>query len=95
MSGTPDLFTSAQAPKPPRPPRRARRVLMHFDDVGVALGQIATFTCRKCGYDSGWLVSTDTEVRRGKPCPRCNVVESDGGVLDGSNRTTSGAIGQP
>lgn len=58
-----------------KPPRAKPRVLMHFADVGngAASELIATFSCRRCGYESEWLICANaTEVRRGKACPVCN-----------------------
>jgi hypothetical protein len=54
--------------------RMRRRVLMHFTDVGYidGLGQAATFACKRCGFKSDWQGASDTEIRRGVPCPSCN-----------------------
>lgn len=52
-----------------RRPAAPRRVLAHATDAGEFRGH---FECRRCGFDLGWLSATDTEVRRGVPCPRCN-----------------------
>ena len=57
--------------------RKARtkpRKLMHFTDVGYVdgVGQAATFKCPRCGHRSDWQAATDTQVRRGVPCPRCS-----------------------
>lgn len=31
------------------------------------------FVCRRCGHDAGWLFDmTETEIRRGVPCPVCD-----------------------
>jgi DNA-directed RNA polymerase subunit RPC12/RpoP len=47
---------------------------MHFTDVGYidGLGQAATFACKRCGFKSDWQGASDTEIRRGVPCPSCN-----------------------
>lgn len=64
-----------------RPPRRRRRVMMHAIDHGRAPGVMpgwrtakgGHFKCARCGHDGGWLFDmTDSEVRRGVPCPVCN-----------------------
>lgn len=64
-----DLFPEAPVPKRAKP-----RVMMHFTDVGHidGIGQAATFECSKCGSESGWIGVTNTEVRRGIPCEKCN-----------------------
>ncbi|WP_419737721.1 hypothetical protein [Ruegeria sp.] len=63
------------------PPPRMRRVMMHADDRGQAPGLMpgwrtakgGHFTCGRCGHEAGWLFDmTDSEVRRGVPCPVCN-----------------------
>ena len=79
----------------PRPPRQPPRQMAHFSDVGVREDgeQIAVFECVRCGYDSGWRPSTDTEIRRGVPCPTCAPTANP--VAAGIDRTTSGRIGQP
>lgn len=86
---TGDLFSSAT------PPRRKPRVLMHFTDAGYVdgLGGAATFECRRCGHETDWLAATDTEIRRGIPCPVCNACTNP--VTAGIDRTSSGAIGMP
>lgn len=84
-----DLFPGS------KPPRAAPRVLMHFHDVGLREDgeQIALFACTRCGHESNWIPATDTEVRRGIPCPICNASTSP--VSAGIDRTTGGRIGQP
>lgn len=45
---------------------------MHFSDIGT---DSATFECKKCGTETGWLVVGDlsiTAIKRGIPCPGCN-----------------------
>ena len=66
-----DRFDDLRKQSLPRAPRRA---LMHFTDVGYidGLGQAAIFACKRCGFESDWQGASDTEVRRGVPCPRCN-----------------------
>jgi hypothetical protein len=51
-------------PKPHKP----RQVLMHVSEIGI---DVARFSC-KCGFESDWLIATETEIRRGIPCPVCN-----------------------
>lgn len=67
-------------------PRRTRRVLMHAADVGQAPGLMpgwrttkgGHFLCGQCGHDAGWCFDmTDTEIRRGIPCPVCNHQKED------------------
>ena len=62
-------------------PPRKRIVRMHATDVGQAPGMMegwrtakgGHFVCGKCGHDAGWLFDmTNTEIRRGLPCPECN-----------------------
>lgn len=64
----PDMFPTA------KPPRAKRRVLMHVTDGGYVdgLGDAATFECRRCKHESGWVAASATDVRRGIPCPVCN-----------------------
>lgn len=83
----PDLFH--------RPPRQPARKLMHFRDVGYidGVGTAAVFGCHRCGHETDWTPATDTEVRRGIPCPNCNVPANP--VMAGLDRTTAGAIGMP
>lgn len=62
-------------------PRKPRRIMMHAVDIGQAPGMMpgwtsangGKFVCRLCGHDAGWLSNmTETEIRRGVPCPVCN-----------------------
>lgn len=62
-------------------PRKPRRVMMHAVDIGQAPGMMpgwtsakgGEFVCRRCGHEAGWLFDmTETEIRRGVPCPVCN-----------------------
>ena len=88
---TPDLFPGTK-------PARARpRKLMHFWDVGYidGVGTAAVFRCRRCGHETDWTPATDTEIRRGVPCPNCNAPAVPNPVTTGLDRTTSGAIGMP
>lgn len=73
-------------------PRKPRRVLMHFYDAGQAPAMMpgwtttggAAFRCNRCGHDDGWTFNlTDSKVRSGLPCPKCNadVVQDDSGRL--------------
>lgn len=58
---------------PPKLPRAKPRVMMHFNDAGhdgeSALGN---FQCDRCRFVAGWVRATETEMRRGIPCPNCN-----------------------
>lgn len=57
-----------------KPPHSKPRVMMHGVDFGYD-GDItlAHMVCPKCGHDAGWLMfDTDTDARRGAPCPKCN-----------------------
>ena len=58
-----------------------RRIMMHAVDAGQAGYMMPTwttewgadFTCPHCGYEAGWIFNlSDSEVRRGVPCPKCN-----------------------
>lgn len=48
---------------------------MHAVDAGSFPDgkDAAHFRCGICGHDTGWIYASRTEVRRGKPCPCCNV----------------------
>ena len=65
----PDLFFLA--PKA----RRPRRVMMHHIDAGPGTGELnyGAFKCKKCGAVWESHIVTDTQLRRGIPCPVCNV----------------------
>lgn len=54
-----------------KPPRKKRRVMAHVIDGGA---DYIRFQCKKCRWDSGWLIddSTMTEALRGIPCEVCN-----------------------
>lgn len=68
---------------------------MKFTDVGGGAADelLATFACRVCGHESGWLECANySEVKRGTPCPQCN---PEPPVTSGGDRTTGGWIGQP
>jgi hypothetical protein len=56
--------------------RAMPRVMAHMIDCGA---EAARFQCKRCGWDSDWLVRhfSDTEIRRGVPCERCNCACSD------------------
>lgn len=58
--------------------RRKPRVLMHAIDAGCFPdGKTAgEFRCAKCGHNTGWIYTTDAELRRGKPCATCNTGEA-------------------
>ena len=54
--------------------RQPRRVLMHHIDAGPGNPNGAVFRCGKCDHLTGWLFDvTNEELRRGRPCPVCNV----------------------
>ncbi len=74
MSQIADMFPGT------KPPRAKPRVMMHMIDAGYAAGQIGHFMCAKCGHDSDWVSATDTELRRGIPCPVCNGLADGQGV---------------
>lgn len=71
----PDLFGYVK-------PRQKPRKLMHISDAspgvnpphGIKEGaSIFIFSCSRCDYETDWMwVDTDTEARRGMPCPVCN-----------------------
>ncbi|WP_378952250.1 hypothetical protein [Mesorhizobium sp. ANAO-SY3R2] len=68
------------------PIERGRRIVrMHAVDHGLAPSILpgwktpngGHFKCR-CGHDAGWLFNlSDTEIRRGLPCPNCNEAKND------------------
>jgi hypothetical protein len=68
MSRTAEMFSKLPRAKP--------RVMMHWLDAGhdgeSALGN---FQCPKCHFVAGWIRATETEMRRGVPCPNCNPEE--------------------
>ncbi len=51
--------------------RRKRRKLMHVTDAGPGNPNWAAFAC-KCGYKTQCGNVSETELRRGRPCPQCN-----------------------
>lgn len=68
MTTTLDLFPETIA-------TRRRRVIAHMIDAGQHLSAPvgARFECGRCGWKSDWLgFDTDTAVKKGVPCPRCN-----------------------
>lgn len=54
--------------------RNPRRVIAHMIDAGnYPDGRKAVqFACRRCAWVQWMPVKTDTEARRGHPCPNCN-----------------------
>ena len=64
--GTSALFAFAVRP------RAKRRVLMHFTDAGPGHPNWARFKCAKCGHETETHTASDSDLRRGTPCPRCN-----------------------
>lgn len=63
-----DLF--GQAAKQKRP----RALLMHVIDGGEnAAGMpIAQFLCRRCAFESPWVLCNVSQGKKGCPCPQCN-----------------------
>lgn len=57
-------------------PRAKRRVLMRFTDAGPGHPNWARFKCAKCGQEMETHTATDSDLRRGTPCPRCNEANS-------------------
>jgi len=59
-----DMFSNTK-------PRRKARIIAHMIDYGP---DAALFKCKKCGWESGWLVGswTYSEIKKGVPCERCN-----------------------
>lgn len=58
-------------------PKVPRVVRMHVIDAGVndCAGDpiVVQYRCSRCNYESEWMTArTDTEVKRGIPCPNCN-----------------------
>ncbi|SPJ27657.1 hypothetical protein TRM7615_01147 [Falsiruegeria mediterranea M17] len=69
-----------QLPGFERPKRKPPRVMAKLYDAGGEVGKWICYRCNRCGWDSGWIDQThksDTEIKRGHPCPECNMV-SDG-----------------
>ena len=67
-------------------PKRPRLVRAHAHDWGEFPDgrQCACFRCKACGWtgdDEGddWIEATNTDIRRGIPCPRCNPTEASNG----------------
>ena len=59
-----------------KPPRAAPRVMMHWDDAGAdAMGH---FVCPKCKYAEWYHHCTETDFKKGIPCPKCNAQQHDG-----------------
>lgn len=60
----------------PKPKRKPPRVLMRVCDAGGSRkNPLCRFKCATCGYESGWLRFenvTESALKRGLPCPRCN-----------------------
>lgn len=67
MTKTADLFGYEK-------PTAPRRKLMKAIDAGEFPDgkSCAEFECSGCGYNSGFVYATPTEIRRGKACPACN-----------------------
>ena len=69
-------------PPKPRLPRVKRA---HVIDAGEGQGDHpygAQFKCKACQWESGWWCFDNiTEIRRGVPCPNCNPVQFDEGLL--------------
>lgn len=52
-------------------PRQRRRVMMHHTDAGPGNPNWARFEC-KCGHKCECGNVLDSELRTGRPCPKCN-----------------------
>lgn len=55
--------------------KKPRRKLMHVADAGDwgNKGPICQMQCVTCGMKTDWMeFDTDTEAKRGIPCPKCN-----------------------
>lgn len=52
-------------------PRKPARIMAHMNDCG---SEGAEFICKKCGWNSGWVIKkfTYSEILRGIPCEKCN-----------------------
>ena len=64
-----------QLPGLDRPKRKPPRVMAKLEDAGGENDDTwCHYRCRKCGWDSGWIIDnrTDSEIRRGMPCETCN-----------------------
>jgi hypothetical protein len=57
-----------------KPPRATPRVMMHWDDAG-ADGK-GHFTCKTCSYHSWYSDCSESDFRRGIPCPNCNPTDA-------------------
>jgi len=59
-----------------KPPRKKPRVMAHVTDAGV---DAILFECKKCGWNSSWLINdiSISDAKRGIPCERCNEVSTD------------------
>ncbi len=65
------LFTNQELPRSPR----IRR--MHVIDAGTDKAHVH-MVCVHCGHDDGFNYyhgKTLTELKRGLPCPKCNMAE--------------------
>ena len=62
--------------KPPKPPRAKPLKRMFVLDAGESKGgthDLVMWRCPRWGLTTDWEVEPPmSEVRRGKPCPRCN-----------------------
>lgn len=67
MAKTLDLFCGTEHQKPPR---KRPRVMAHVDDGG---SELVHFTCRKCGWRSGWrpIDECPANLKRGIHCEDC------------------------
>jgi len=64
-----------QLPGFDRPKRKPARVMAKVYDAGGEVGTWVVYQCKSCGWRSDWLDQThksDSEIRRGYPCPICN-----------------------
>jgi len=53
-------------------PRKPSR-LMHFIDAGPGSPNWARFKCGKCNHEIETHTATNADLRRGIPCPLCNM----------------------
>lgn len=68
-----------------RPKRKAPRIIAHFTDVGDhgciyrnGNDTVADFSCKKCGWESGWIETRRGLVAKGVPCAACNPLQTTG-----------------
>lgn len=66
-------------PPKPKQKRQNRLKRAHMIDAGVGMPGFpfgARFQCDRCNWESEWIChETETEIRKGQPCPSCNDLE--------------------